>query len=474
MKTVDMLVKSPHLLTMEGEGVGYHQDTCMVVDKGRIVDFVPLEKADDAYKAEETIELSHHVVLPGLIDAHTHLDISILRVMAQDISNWMFYGYQPFENAMSIEDTAASEKLGIMEAIRCGTTTIGEWPIGIEPACEFVYKSGIRGNLAETIRSMVEKIYGPNELFEFDADKGRRSLEANIDAYEKWNDRDNGRIKILFGPLAIDFLDKELLLRVRDEAKTRTAMIHMHLQQDAREVWQCEVRNGKRPVEWLQELGLLDSSMIVVHLSHCTEEEAEIAGRSGAGMVVCPGSIGIIDGKVCPSVAFQRAGGNVGLGSDQAPGNNCHNIFNEMKLVALFNKIKYQDPEVMPCWKALRMATIEGARAIGLGEDIGSLECGKKADFIAVDLRQYTMEPVYMKPMRNIVPNLVYSARGHEVALSCVDGKVIYRDGKILTVDEEECLAELESRIDGIGGRAEKEFNEIAGPNYVYMQEGKL
>jgi 5-methylthioadenosine/S-adenosylhomocysteine deaminase len=191
-------------------------------------------------------------------------------------------------------------------------------------------------------------------------------------------------------------------------------------------------------------------------------------------MVLCPGSIGIIDGIVPPSKVFQDAGGNCALGSDQTAGNNCHNIINEMKNAALFNKIKYRNPETMPAWKVLRMATIEGARAIGLGSDIGSLEEGKRADFIAVDLRKTTMLPVYTIPMRNIVPNLVYSARGDEVILSAVDGNIIYRDGRILNVDEETIKDDIEKFVPEIGRGASDEFWRIHGTNAEFMELDRL
>ena len=191
-------------------------------------------------------------------------------------------------------------------------------------------------------------------------------------------------------------------------------------------------------------------------------------------MLLCSGSIGIIDGIVPPAKAFQDAGGVVGLGSDQAPGNNCHNIINEMKLTALFNKIKYCDPEIMPAWKTLRMATIDGARAIGMDDLVGSLEEGKRADFIAVDLTKPTMAPIFTNPMRNIVPNLVYSARGEEISLVVVDGKVLVQNGEILTVDEREIVAEAQSFTDEIGNASSQEFWEIHGTNAVFMEENKL
>src|SRR5699024_5657962 len=137
-----------------------------------------------------------------------------------------------------------------------------------------------------------------------------------------------------------------------------------------------------------------------------------------------------VGAKVPPAYEFIQAGGKVGLGSDQSAGNNCNQIINEMKLTALFNKIKYTDTEVLPAWKVLRMATIEGAQAIGLGEEVGSIEKGKKADIIFVDLKEKTMQPVIKQPDRNHVPNLVYSARGNEIRQVMVDGKTLYINGE--------------------------------------------
>ncbi len=142
--------------------------------------------------------------------------------------------------------------------------------------------------------------------------------------------------------------------------------------------------------------------------------------------------------------------------------------------VALFNKIKYGNPEVMPAWRALRMATIEGAQAIGLGDSVGSLEPGKQADFIAIDLNCPSMLPVYTYPMRNMIPNLVYSARGPEVALVAVDGEIIMRDGVFTKVDQQEYLSAIPQYPDEIGHRAAEEFFQIDGTNARFMREGKL
>ena len=474
MKKVDMIIRAPHFYTMEGEGVGYKPNVAMAVDSGRIIAIEEEHIIANEYIAEEYISLDHHAILPGFIDAHMHTGYAILRGLAQDTNNWMMYGLQPFDNVITDEERLLGSKLAIIEAIKAGTTTIGDYERNMDPVCEFLNKVGARGNITYTIREAIRKVYNPGELYEYEEALGLKSLEENLKLYDRWHDKGDGRIKILFGPQGPDFLSKELLLKIQRIAKERNTKIHMHTQQGDRETYQVVKRYNKRPVAWLKEIGYLDETLIAVHLTDANDDEARVVAENGASMIVCPGSIGIIDGVVPPSTAFQASGGNVALGSDQAPGNNCHNIINEMKLVTLFNKIKYTNPEIMPAWKALRMATIEGARAIGLGNTIGSLEVGKRADFIAIDLKKPSMSPVFTHPMRNIIPNLVYSARGDEVVLSVVEGKVIYRDGKILTINENEIIESLSKYTDGIGERASKEFYEINGTNAQFMREGKL
>lgn len=474
MKKVDMIVKAPHFYTMEDEGVGYKTGIAMVVDTGKIIAIDKEDVIDKEYIAEEVLNLTHHAIMPGFIDAHMHTGCCIMRGLAQDTNNWMMYGLQPFDNVVTGEEKFAGSRLAIIEAVKAGTTTIGDYENFMEPVCEFIYKIGVRGNITQMIREAKRRVYNPGELYEYEESLGIESLQKNLELYDKWHNKAGGRIKILFGPQGADFVSKELLLKIQRIAKERKTKIHMHTQQGDRETYQIVKRYNKRPIEWLKEIGYLDETLIAVHLTDANDDEAKIVAKSGASMIVCPGSIGIIDGIVPPSVAFQEAGGNVALGSDQAPGNNCHNIINEMKLVALFNKIKYKNPEVMPAWRALRMATIEGARAVGLGDLVGSLEVGKRADFIAIDLSKPSMLPIFTKPMRNIVPNLVYSARGEEVALSVVDGKVIFKDGKVVAIDEKECFDAVGQYTDGIGERASEEFWKINGTNAMFMRQNRL
>lgn len=473
MKKIDMLVKAPFFYTMEGEGVGFKENVVMAVDGGKIIDFIDADKASEVYSAEEVLDLSHHAVMPGFIDAHMHTSDNLFRGLSQDTNNWMMYGLQPFENAGKIEEKLSAGRLGIIEAIKAGTTTLGDYHYSMDNVCQFIDKTGARGNITQMIRAAKQRVYKPGELYEFEDAAGEQSLKENIELFDKWHNKD-GRIRILFGPQGADFVSPELLLKIQKIAKERNTKVHMHVQQGDRETYQIVQRYGKRPTEFLDDLGYLDSTLIAVHLTDCTDEEAKFIASKGVGMIVNPGSIGIIDGIVCPSMAFQEAGGNVALGSDQAPGNNCHNIINEMKNVCLFNKIKYQNPEVMPAWRALRMATIEGAKAVGLDDIVGSLEVGKQADFIAVDLSSISMMPVYTYPMRNIIPNLVYSARGNEIAVSVVAGKVIMKDQMLVNIDEDEIKAEVAKLPEDVGQRASKEFFEINGTNAKFMANNLL
>jgi 5-methylthioadenosine/S-adenosylhomocysteine deaminase len=234
-----------------------------------------------------------------------------------------------------------------------------------------------------------------------------------------------------------------MLLRVQAEAHKRGTLMHLHVAQDPRENTATLQRYGMRAIPFLDSLGLLGPDLIAVHLCFAEPEEVELVARRGARMVCCSNSIGIIDGVVPPAWQMTRLGGLVALGSDQAPGNNSHNLFSEMRATAMFAKIAAGSPLPMPAWQVLRMATIDGARVLGIGDVVGSLEPGKEADIILLDLTRPPLAPVLLRPARNLVPNLVYAETGSNVVLTMVAGKVIYRDGEYTNVDRQTVIAEL-------------------------------
>jgi len=474
LREIDLLVTADHFLTMEGDGVGYRYRGALAVDKGTIVAVGSRANITARYISRQHLDYGSNLVMPGLIDAHTHLKLSLLRGLAQDVSNWMMDGLSPFLSSAPADPEGLSVKLGLLEAVRAGTTTFSEFSPDLDIVGEIFKKVGIRGVLTAFIREAVHRRYRPGELYIYDPALGEQSLEDACSTFDEWNGEADGRLMVYFGPQGADFAGKDLLARAKAEAIKRGAKLHMHVQQGDRETNQLMMRYGKRPIQWLADIGYLDDQLIAVHLTDADEEEAEKVAVSGASMVVCSGSIGIIDGIVPPALAFQRAGGIVGLGSDQAPGNNCHNMWNEMKLTALFNKIRYHDPEAMPAWRVLRMATIEGARALGIGSVTGSLEAGKRADFIVVDLSKPALQPVHLSPMRNIVPNLVYSARGDEVVTVVVDGQIVMENGKVRGIDKEHVLREVRVWSQNLASASARSFSTLDGPNQRYMLDQKL
>jgi 5-methylthioadenosine/S-adenosylhomocysteine deaminase len=394
------------------------------------------------YSASETIDASGHALLPGLIDAHMHTPWAVVRGVAQDVSHWMQKALAPYARHLTPEASLAGTRLNVLEALKAGTTTMGDYARPIPGWAEVFEQVGVRARLTPTINALPPggmAGWRIGDLYPLDAEEGARAIAEAMSFASDWHGAAGGRITVMLGPQGPDMIDREQLLDVKRLAEQHGLMIHMHVAQGDREIDQMVKRFGKRTPAYLREIGYLDEQLLAVHLTEATDEETEMIARSGAHMALCSGSIGIIDGIVPPAHIFRRAGGLVALGSDQAAGNNCNNIFNEMKLTALFNKIKYRDPTVMSAWDVLRMATIEGAQAIGLGDQIGSLEIGKQADLILVNLGALNLLPTLDAPIRNIAPNLVYAANGSEVTLVMVAGRVLLRDGKLLTADERPC-----------------------------------
>ena len=457
----DVLISHAHLFTMQGQGVGYVADGAVAVQGNQIAAVGPTAALAARFQAAETIDASGCAVLPGLIDAHMHTPLAIVRGVAQDVAHWMQRALAPYSRHLTPEAALAGTRLNVLEALKAGTTTMVDYARPLPGWAEIFEQMGVRARLTPTINALPPggmagwKVGDP---YPFDAAAGQAAIEAAVAFGRDWHGAAGGRITVMLGPQAPDMVPREQLLEIKRIASREGWMIHMHVAQGDREIDQMLKRYGQRTPAFLDALGYLDEGLLSVHLTEATDDEAALIARRGARMALCSGSIGIIDGIVPPARAFRAAGGLVALGSDQASGNNQNNIFNEMKLTALFNKIKFRDPTVMPAWEVLRLATIEGAQAIGLGDQIGSLESGKQADLILVDLSAPNLLPVLQAPVRNLVPNLVYAASGHEVKTVMVAGQVLMRDGRVLVTadghrDAEAIRAEAQAEAQALARR---------------------
>ena len=452
----DFLITHAHLFTLQGQGVGYVADGAVAVNGSRIAAVGSTAELTARFQANETIDASGCAVLPGLIDAHIHTPLAIVRGVAQDVAHWMQRALAPYSRHITPEAALTGTRLNVLEAIKAGTTTCADYAKAIPGWAEVFVQVGVRARLTPTINALPPGDMAGWEVgapYPLDPAAGQAAIDTALAFAHDWHGAAEGRITVMLGPQAPDMLPRDQLLQVKRLADREGLMIHMHVAQGDREIDQMLKRYGQRTPAFLDELGYLDEGLLAVHLTEATDDEAALIARRGARMALCSGSIGIIDGIVPPAHAFRAASGLVALGSDQASGNNCNNIFNEMKLTALFNKIKYRDPTVMPAWEVLRLATIEGAQAIGLGDEIGSLEPGKQADLILVDLTALNLSPVLETPVRNIVPNLVYAASGHEVKTVMVAGRVLMHDRQVLTADEGAVRAEAQAQAEAVARR---------------------
>ncbi|MBS3030738.1 MAG: amidohydrolase family protein (plasmid) [Dolichospermum sp. DET50] len=439
-KQVDTLVIHAHLFTMQGNGVGYIADGALAVEGSRIVAVDSTEALLSHFEGRKVIESANCAVLPGLINAHVDTSLVLMRGAAQDVTNWLMDATMPYFAHMTPVASMAATRLRVVEELKAGTTTFCDNKI-ISPLWgEFFDEIGVRASLAPMFDALPLEMppLQDGELYPFDIKAGRRAMAEAVDFACGWNGAAEGRITTMLGMYSPDMMPLEMLRAAKEIAQREGLMLHFHVAQGDRETEQIVKRYGKRPIAFLAEIGYLDEQLLAVHLTDATDEEVIQVAKSGAGMVLCSGMIGTIDGIVPPAHVFRQAGGPVALGSSY------NNIFHEMKLTALFNKIKYHDPTIMPAWEVLRMATIEGARAIGLDHKIGSLEVGKEADLILIDLSTPNLSPTLLNPIRNLVPNFVYAASGHEVKSVMVAGKLLLEDYQVLTVDESAIIAEAQ------------------------------
>jgi 5-methylthioadenosine/S-adenosylhomocysteine deaminase len=450
------LVTNAHLLTMQGDGVGYVSDGAVAIDGAVITAVGVTGDLRARFPHHRVIDAHHMAVLPGFIDAHMHTPLAVLRGIAQDVAHWMQRALAPYTRHMTPAAALAGTRLNVLEALRAGTTTFGDFASPVAGWADVYVDAGVRAVLTPTINALPAggmAGWRVGDLYPLDADAGAHAIERAEAFCRTWDGAADGRISVMLGPQGADMLLLEQLADIKRIAQREGWMIHMHVAQGDREIEQIERRHGRRTPALLDAIGYLDDQLLAVHLTEATEAETEMIARSGARMALCSGSIGIIDGIVPPARTFLASGGLVALGSDQASGNNCNNLFNEMKLTALFNKIAARDPTAMPAWQVLRMATVDGARAIGLADRIGRIAPGYQADLVFVDLARPNLMPVLLDPVRNIVPNLVYAATGDEVTRVLVAGRTLVEAGRVLSLDSARVLADVQYQADAIARR---------------------
>ncbi|WP_035321766.1 amidohydrolase family protein [Peribacillus kribbensis] len=473
---VDLIIANAYVMTMDGPGVGMIEDGAIAIKGSKIAAVGTSSEVLSQFSADELLDAKNKLVMPGLIDAHIHTGFAVLRGVAQDMTNWMQEGLWPFMKFVTPKDSKAGSMVNIIEGIKAGTTTFCDYDTNMNDLVTNYAKIGARARVAELVNEIPDDMgdVPVGELYPFYSSIGEKKLQNNLELLNKWHESENGRITCLLGPHGPDMMSLELLKEIKNLAEKYDTKLHMHVAQGDREIYQMEKRYGKRSIPFLEEIGYINERLLAVHLTEATREETELVAKRGASMINCSGSIGIIDGIIPPILEFLEAKGTAALGSDQAPGNNCNNMFNEMKFVSILNKVKTRNPATFPAAKALRLATIESAKALGLDHQVGSLVTGKKADMLIINLEAPSMSPIITSPIRNIVPNLVYSANGSEVDSVIIDGKFIMKNRILTTVNEKQAIRDLQISADSISEKAKGEMVYSKSPLLAMMDRDEL
>ncbi len=426
MQPIDLLVLPRWLVPVEPAGVVL-EEHALAVDGGRIVDVLPAAFARQAFQPRETVELPDHALMPGLVNIHTHAAMNLLRGLADDLPlmDWLQNHIWPAEGAnVSYAFCADGVRLAAAEMIRGGTTCFNDMYFFPDATAAVAAEVGLRANVGLIV-------------FDFPtawAQNWEEYIHRGVEVHDRL--RGNPLVRAVFAPHAPYTVSDAPLKRVRELATELGIGIHMHLHETAAEIEGGLQSGGKRPWQRLRELDLLGQGFIAVHMTQLSDAEIAEAGRLGVSVAHCPESNLKLASGFCPVAKLLAAGVNVALGTDGAASNNDLDMFGELRTAALLAKSVSGDASALPAHAALRMATLAGAKALGLEDQIGSLEKGKAADFIAVNLNHPATQPVY-----NVLSQLVYAAGRDQVSEVYVAGRPLLRDGKLLTLNEAETLA---------------------------------
>ena len=413
----------------------------LAVDGDTIADVGTSLALRHKYPNVKIVDMKGDILLPGLINTHLHLAQSLLRGMADELPlfpDWLQGRIWPMQASYTPEEFLVSARLALCEILKTGTTTFVEPMMaahyGMDNLVNELTRVGIRGVISKIV--MDNRI--PNSLPAGMTEEREASFRAAIDAFERYEGAANGRVHIWFGPRWTGIFDPTLFSEIAGYMREYGMHTDVHYAEDVNDVAAIrEGSGGLTPAEYLVKTGLAGPDLMVIHGPFFPESDYHILAETGTQFSHCP--ISAMQGSLgyCDVVSLRKTGVNVSLGTDAMACSNNADLFLDMRVAALLQRLHYHDATVIKAWDILEMATICGARAIGEEDRIGSLEKGKKADFIVLDTHQ-----IKFAPDANPVSNVVYSAVGNDVCLTVVDGKVLYdaQNGGLQTLDEEGCI----------------------------------
>ncbi len=434
-----ILIKGGAVITMDADDRIVTGD--VLIRDGRIVSV-----GETTEGADEVIDARGCAVLPGFVQTHIHLCQTLFRGAADDLTliDWLKRRVWPLEAAHTPASLRASARLGIAEMIKGGTTCALTMETVNHTAEVFrvVEETGFRATVGKCMMDAGDDV--PAELFERTDDSIRESLAL----VEEWHGRAGGRIRACFAPRFAVSCTRDLLAEVARLSRERGVLVHTHASENSTEIEMVERATGQRNIEYLSSLGLAAPHVALAHCIHLDANELDIIAHTGTHVLHCPSSNLKLGSGVAPIVEMLARGISVSLGADGAPCNNRLDVLTEMRTAALLQKVTH-GADALPARRVLRMATIDGARALGLGQETGSLEAGKRADVILVEL-----DRLHLTPRPDIVSAIVYAAQATDVRTVLIDGRIVMREGELTTMSEREVIAEASEQAKHLFQRA--------------------
>ncbi len=409
----DLIIKGGIVLTMDG---AFIDNGTVVVDNG-LITFVG---KDTKEKADKVIDARGCAVMPGLVNAHTHVPMTLFRGYADGLSygEWI-KKIQSAEMKLTHADVRSGAYLGVLEMIRSGTTTFADMYFHEDEVAQVVQGSGMRAALG----------YGMIEGLNEDAETKLKSREKFA---KKWNGAADGRITTMYAPHSAVSCSKELLVEVKKLAARDSSRVHIHVLETEDELKTMKERYGMCSINLLNSIGLLSPGVLAAHCIWLSNDDIDILKNKDGNVVHCPSSNMALGAGIAPVPKMLAKGINVALGTDGAASGGSLDMWKEMRCATLLHRLK--DPRVMPAYTVLKMATVNGARALGI--NAGALAPGRLADIIVVDIKK----PQFMSP--NPVSALVHAASGCDVRTTIVNGKVLMEDRRVVGLDEEKIIRE--------------------------------
>ena len=387
----------------------------------------------DESNADKIIDAEGKILLPGLINTHTHLSMTLFRGLADDLSldSWLNDHIWPMEANLNGDYCYIGALLGAVELIKSGTTTFSDMYFYMEDVARAVEDAGIRAVLS----------YG---MIDFgDAERRENELNENLKLFKNCNGMADGRIKVFLGPHSPYTASEELLIRTRELADEYNMGIHIHVSETQKEIDDVSAEKGLRPFEYLEKIGLLGPDVVAAHCVWLSDEEIDIIKKHDVKVSHNPCSNMKLASGISPVSKLIENDICVSIGTDGASSNNNLDLIEELKTASLLQKVATLDPKVLSSDEAVEMATIKGAEALGLDSEIGSIEVGKKADIILIDTNAANMVP----DSSNLTSNIIYSANGSNVDTTICNGKILMENKKLTVLDEDEIYAKAKQAI---------------------------